>query len=45
VQTPEEAITLLKTGEVELISFDHDLGLIEEDGREQTGHDIILWIE
>jgi hypothetical protein len=37
VQTPEEAIALLETGQVEVISFDHDLGLIEDDGAERTG--------
>ena len=38
---PEEAIELLKTGEVEEISLDHDLG----DDNHGTGYDVILWIE
>ncbi|XAQ41722.1 hypothetical protein PEE19_14430 [Ralstonia solanacearum] len=41
VYWPEEAIQLLKTGFVEEISLDHDLG---DDGR-GTGYDVILWIE
>jgi hypothetical protein len=46
VRTPEEAINRLKTGEVEEISFDHDLGLDDyEDGRERTGYRVLLWIE
>lgn len=39
--TAYEAIDLLKTGEVDFISFDHDLG---EPGA-GTGHDVALWIE
>ncbi len=43
VTTPSAAISLLETGEVELISFDHDLGY---DGEiELTGNDVLLWIE
>ena len=43
VTTPSEAIALLETGEVELISFDHDLGY---DGDvEMTGNEVLLWIE
>ncbi len=38
---PAEAITLLKTGRVEVISLDHDLG---NDDR-GTGYDVVLWIE
>ncbi|WP_152005936.1 cyclic-phosphate processing receiver domain-containing protein [Desulfoluna spongiiphila] len=38
---PEEAIELLKTGKVEEISLDHDLG----DDDHGTGYDVILWIE
>ena len=41
VYWPEEAIELLKTGEVEEISLDHDLG----DDDHGTGYDVILWIE
>lgn len=38
---PEEAIELLKTGEVTELSLDHDLG----DDQRGTGYDVILWIE
>jgi len=38
---PDEAIRLLKTGAVEEISLDHDLG----DDARGTGYDVILWIE
>ena len=38
---PEEAIALLKSGLVEEISLDHDLG----DDKHGTGYDVILWIE
>ena len=37
----DEAIALLKTGQVEEISLDHDLGNDERG----TGYDVILWIE
>lgn len=38
---PDEAIRLLKSGRVDEISLDHDLG----DDRRGTGYDVILWIE
>ncbi len=38
---PDEAIALLKTGQVEEISLDHDLGNDERG----TGYDVILRIE
>ena len=38
---PEEAIALLRTGQVTEISLDHDLG----DDQRGTGYDVILWIE
>jgi len=41
VYWPDEAIELLKTGLVEEISIDHDLG----DDARGTGYDVILWIE
>ncbi|MEY0981448.1 cyclic-phosphate processing receiver domain-containing protein [Providencia alcalifaciens] len=41
VYWPDEAIKLLETGEVELISLDHDLG----DDERGTGYDVLLWIE
>lgn len=39
VQTYQEAINLLKTGQVEMISLDHDLGT------KYTGYDVAKWIE
>lgn len=45
VKTPGEAIELLKTGTVEALSLDHDLGIFHEDGTEETGYDVLLWIE
>jgi hypothetical protein len=44
VRTPEEAIDLLRTGEVERLSLDHDLGL-DVGGRERTGYDVLAWLE
>ncbi len=41
VYWPEEAITLLETEEVELISLDYDLG----DGERRTGMDVLVWLE
>lgn len=41
VYTAQEAITLLTTGLVTFISFDHDLGE-EKNG---TGYDVAKWIE
>jgi len=41
VRWPEEAINILKTGEVEIISLDHDLG----DDSIGTGYDVVLWLE
>ncbi|MFZ6712500.1 cyclic-phosphate processing receiver domain-containing protein [Undibacterium sp. TC9W] len=38
---PEDAIALLKTGEVTHLSLDHDLG----DDEHGTGYDVVLWIE
>ena len=41
VRWPEDAIEYLKTGEVEELSLDHDLG----DDERGTGYDVILWVE
>ena len=41
VYWPEEAIDLLKTGNVLEISLDHDLG----DDERGTRYDVVLWIE
>ncbi|MNV89164.1 hypothetical protein D3C71_1834350 [compost metagenome] len=41
VYWPDEAIRLLKTGAVDEISLDHDLG----DDARGTGYDVILWME
>ena len=38
---PDEAIALLKTGRVEQISLDHDLG----DDDRGTGYDVVIWLE
>ena len=38
---PDEVIGLLKTGLVQEISLDHDLG----DDQRGTGYDVLLWIE
>lgn len=38
---PDEAIAILKTGEVTHLSLDHDLG----DDQRGTGYDVLLWIE
>lgn len=41
VYWPADAIDLLKTGKVQEISLDHDLG----DDDRGTGYDVVLWIE
>lgn len=41
VYWPDEAIELLKAGNVEAISLDHDLG----DDKRGKGYDVVLWIE
>lgn len=41
VRWPDEAIELLKSGDVEIISLDHDLG----DDDIGTGYDVVVWIE
>ncbi|WAM25794.1 cyclic-phosphate processing receiver domain-containing protein [Myxococcus sp. NMCA1] len=38
---PEEAISLLKSGQVTELSLDHDLG----DDAHGTGYDVLLWLE
>lgn len=38
---PDEVINYLKTGKVDIVSLDHDLG----DDNRGTGYDVILWIE
>ncbi|WP_207890573.1 cyclic-phosphate processing receiver domain-containing protein [Vibrio sinensis] len=40
--TPQQTIDLLKTGHVEILSLDHDLG--DDDGI-GTGYDVLLWLE
>lgn len=44
VRTPEEAIELLRSGKVEEISLDHDLGLASDEA-ERTGYDVLRWLE
>ena len=41
VRWPEEAIELLKTGDVAELSLDHDLG----DDQHGTGYTVLLWLE
>jgi hypothetical protein len=48
VKTVEDAISLLKKGTVSEASLDHDLGIFSTLGMEhteQTGYDVILWME
>lgn len=40
---PEEAITLLQSGQVTHLSLDHDLGEVGDGAR--TGYDVVVWIE
>lgn len=42
-RTAEEAINHLKTGQVEMASFDHDLGY-NPDLTETTGYDVCKWM-
>ena len=42
---PEEVIELLQGGEVEEISLDYDLGLVDERGIDRNGEDVLKWIE
>jgi hypothetical protein len=44
VTTPEQAIELLRSREVEVISLDHDLGLTTTQA-ERTGYDVLAWLE
>lgn len=44
VKTPEEAIDLLRSGGVEELSLDHDLGLATPEA-ERTGYDVLAWLE
>jgi hypothetical protein len=41
VRWPSEVIERLKTGGIEEISLDHDLG----DDKRGTGYDVLVWIE
>jgi Cyclic-phosphate processing Receiver domain len=44
VKTPEKAIEFLRSGEVEEMSLDHDLGLATPES-ERTGYDVLAWLE
>ena len=44
-RTAQEAIFLLDNSSIEIISLDHDLGIIEKFGREASGIDVINHIE
>jgi len=48
VKTVDDAISLLKTGNVVRASLDHDLSLLATLGypdKEKTGYDVICWME
>ena len=45
IRTPDEAIELLRSGEVEEISLDHDLRLFSPGGNESTGYTVLEWLE
>jgi hypothetical protein len=45
ITTPGDVIGLLRTGGVVELSLDHDLGIFHPDGREETGYDVLVWIE
>jgi hypothetical protein len=42
---PDEVIELLEGGEVEELSLDYDLGLVDERGVDWNGEDVLRWIE
>jgi hypothetical protein len=47
-KTYEEAIDLLRTGEVTVASLDHDLNMTQTMGfadEEHTGYDVLVWME
>lgn len=44
IKTVEECITLLKTGVIEALSLDHNLGY-SINGKERSGYDVVLWME
>ena len=48
VKTYDDAISLLKTGDVVRASLDHDLSLLATLGypdKEMTGYDVVCWME
>lgn len=45
VRTVEETIELLKNGDVEEISFDHDLGIDEISNTVRIGMEVLSWLE
>ena len=48
VKTYDEAVALLKTGNVEECSLDHDLTIPQTMGEfcpEKTGYDVVCWME
>ncbi len=40
VKDPKEAIRLAQEGKIRRISFDHDLGVFDEDGKEISGAEV-----
>jgi hypothetical protein len=42
---PDEVIEHLQGGEVEELSLDYDLGLVDEQGTDWNGENVLRWIE
>ena len=43
--SPDDVIEHLESGEVEEISLDYDLGLVDDRGIDRNGEDVLKWIE
>ena len=43
-RTPEQTISLLRSGNVTALSLDHDLGLDTRES-ERSGYSVLLWLE
>jgi len=44
-RTYADGIDALRKGGWDVLYLDHDLGCFDESGREQTGYDIMCWLE
>ena len=42
---PDQVIEFIEGGEVEEISLDYDLGLVDDRGIDRNGEDVLKWIE